>query len=45
VKEIGEVVGLAFLLALFFLFSGEPHLWGKLHEKAMAAAEVKACSK
>ena len=28
------------IIALFFLFIGEPDLWGNLHEKAMKETKV-----
>lgn len=47
-KEPGESIGcliwIIILFALAFLFSGEPDLWDKLHEKAMASVEQQKCA-
>lgn len=38
VSVIKLVVLVVMVLVLFFLFTGEPDLWDKLHERAMSAA-------
>lgn len=38
--SIGNVIWFAFVLALFFIFKGEPSLWDLWHAKAVKAAQA-----
>lgn len=35
-ETISTILAVIFMLGLGFLFQGEPSLWDKLHERAMA---------
>jgi len=39
--KIDDVVFAVFVLALAFLFAGDPDVWDKLHEKAMSVEVCK----
>jgi len=38
-ETLSEILFYAFILALFFVFDGEPDLWDKLHDQAMGSAK------
>lgn len=38
---ISLIVLIAFFMALVFLFTGDPDLWDKLHDKAMQSSVCK----